>query len=181
MRKFEYDVILTSQLVISSSMFLFMAEFGHFNCMPNFSVQGLKEGELYFSDSQAIFHTKSFKSYYIREGECLEFNRVLKLVSTCGGAPLLRLSPVSQVMTIAALQLSSYWLFWRRVFHIVGESILYIVPAGSAQICHFPPKAEVFAGDSTYQYKKYSHFEPMGIPCMMIHVTHVQVNITCAT
>ena len=41
---------------------------------------------------------------YIRplwEGECLKFSRVLKWVSTVGSAPLLGLSPVLQVMTIA--------------------------------------------------------------------------------
>ena len=40
--KFEYDVILTSQLVTSSSILLFMVDFTILNCMPNFSFLCLK-------------------------------------------------------------------------------------------------------------------------------------------
>ena len=57
--------------------------------------------ELVFFFSVEIFYPAN----YIRpllEGECLKFSRILKWVSTFGGAPLLGLSPVLQVMTIAA-------------------------------------------------------------------------------
>ena len=102
--------------------------------------------------------------YYIRplkEVECLKFSRVLKWVSTFGGAPLLGLSPVLQVMTIAAK------VFWPQVLHIVGESILYIVPARSTQIGHFPQTWRCFARDSHLPVQKYFNFEPVGISRMM--------------